>query len=175
MNPWHDLNLYDESPEIVPVVTEIPKGSKVKYELEKETGLLAVDRILHSAVHYPANYGFIPKTYCDDKDPLDILVLGQENFYPMSICRARPIGVIRMIDGGEGDDKIIAVHVDDPEYRHIKDLSDLPEHRALEIARFFEDYKILEKKSVEITGIDGAKEALEVVRESIELYKKTFK
>lgn len=175
MHPWHDLQLFDESPEIVPVVTEIPKGSKVKYELDKHTGLLSVDRILYSSVHYPANYGFIPRTYCDDKDPLDILVLGQENFYPMSICRARPIGVIRMVDQGEMDDKIIAVHADDPEFCNFTDIEQLPSHRLNEISRFFEDYKILENKKVEINGIQGAKEAMKVVIESIELYKQSFK
>lgn len=174
MNPWHDIKLYPESPQIVPVVTEIPGNSKIKYELEKETGLLIVDRILYSSVHYPANYGFIPQTYCDDKDPLDILVLSQENFYPMSLCRAKPIGVIRMIDQGEMDDKIIAVHADDPQYAHIGDIKEVSSHKINEITRFFEDYKILEKKSVEIKNVEGPKSAIDVINESIELYKKTF-
>ena len=128
MHPWHGVEVGKNSPEIITAVIEVPKGSKVKYELDKISGLLKVDRILYSAVHYPANYGFIPKSYCDDNDPLDILVLGQETVLPMSILRAKPIGVMKMIDQGEGDDKIIAVHVDDPEYAHYKSIDELPQH-----------------------------------------------
>ncbi|MCP5480694.1 MAG: inorganic diphosphatase [Spirochaetales bacterium] len=155
---------------------EIPRGSKYKYELHKESGRVMVDRVLHSAVHYPANYGFIPRTYCDDGDPLDILVLGQEQVYPGVLIHALPIGVMTMIDDSERDDKIIGVHTRDPEYNHYRDISELPQHKMRELRRFFLDYKALEyeNKTVEIERFDGAERAREVVYESIELYKKTF-
>ena len=116
MHPWHDVDPGPDSPAVVRAIIEIPRGSKVKYELDKASGLIRVDRILFSSVHYPANYGFIPRTYCEDHDPLDILVLGQEEVVPLTILRARPIGVMKMSDQGEEDDKILAVHADDPEY-----------------------------------------------------------
>ena len=118
MHPWHDVELAGKVPQFVPAVIEVPKGSKYKYELDKPSGLIRVDRVLYSSVHYPANYGLIPRTYCEDHDPLDILVLGQEPVFPLTIMSARPIGVMKMIDQGEADDKIIAVHADDPEYAH---------------------------------------------------------
>lgn len=128
-NPWHALpNNPEDINDAVNVVIEIPKGSKVKYELDKPTGLLKVDRILYSSVIYPANYGFIPRTYCDDGDPLDVLVLGNEAVYPLSIMRVRPIGVMHMIDEGKGDDKIIAVHYDDPAFKDYSDIDELPLH-----------------------------------------------
>src|SRR5256885_16602904 len=128
-HPWHDVRLPDNADDWFPVFIEIPMGSKVKYELDKPTGLLRVDRVLYSAVHYPANYGFLPRTYCDDNDPLDVLVLGQVEVVPRCIMRAKAIGVMQMIDQNEEDDKIIAIHYDDPEYRDYKDISELPEYR----------------------------------------------
>ena len=122
-------------PEMFNMVVEIPRGSKVKYELDKDTGLCYVDRILYSSVVYPHNYGFVPKTLCEDGDPLDVLVLMQESVVPMCFLRARPIGVMQMLDQGEQDDKIIAVHADDPEYKSFSDISQLPQHRLLEIRR----------------------------------------
>jgi inorganic pyrophosphatase len=116
LNPWHDIPLGDRIPDQVPAVVEVPKGSKNKYELDKDTGMLRVDRVLFSAVHYPAIYGFIPRTFCDDDDPLDILILGQEAVYPLAILDTRPIGLLKMTDQGQEDDKIIAVHVNDPDY-----------------------------------------------------------
>src|SRR5689334_5817180 len=113
MNPWHDVKIGDLFPKVVTAIVEVPKGSKIKYELDKETGMIRVDRILFSSVHYPANYGFIPQTYGEDSDPLDILVLGQESVVPLAVLRAKPIGVMKMFDQGEADDKIIAVHADD--------------------------------------------------------------
>jgi inorganic pyrophosphatase len=148
MHPWHDVALGDRAPEFVPAVIEVPKGSKTKYELDKKSGLIFVDRILFSSVHYPANYGFIPQTYCDDRDPLDILVLGQDPVVPLAVMMAKPIGVMKMIDQGEHDDKIIAVHANDPEYSHYNSIAQLPPHRMEEVARFFQDYKALEKKTV---------------------------
>src|SRR5215510_8532428 len=149
MNPWHDVELGEEAPEIFNCIIEIPIGSKVKYELDKETGLLRVDRVLFSAVHYPANYGFIPRTYCDDGDPLDVLVLCQEPVFPMTIVEARAIGVMRMRDEKGIDDKILAVSVRDPAFADYTDKSQLPPHMFLQIRRFFEDYKVLEHKQVE--------------------------
>ena len=170
MHPWHDVELGDHIERHFRVVIEIPKGSKVKYELDKGTGLLWLDRVLHSAVHYPANYGFLPRTLCPDEDPLDVLVLGQEPVVPLCILRARAIGVITMTDEKGQDDKIIAVHVDDPEYAHYRDVSELPPHRLKEMQRFFLDYKVLERKSVDVDQIRGRGEAERVVREAAQLY-----
>ena len=175
MNPWHDVSFGDQSPSIVQCIIEIPSGSKAKYELDKESGLLRLDRVLFSSVHYPANYGFIPRTYCDDKDPLDVLVISQVEVVPFCIVNAKVIGVMRMLDGGESDDKIIAVAADDISVNHYNDISDLPPHTILEVRRFFEDYKILENKEVVVEGFLGREEAYRIVNESIELYNITFK
>ena len=175
MNPWHDVLLGPEVPKIVPALIEIPKGSKVKYEMDKRTGLIKVDRILMSSVMYPANYGFIPQTYCEDGDALDILVLGQEPVVSLSIMRAKPIGVMKMKDQGDADDKIIAVHPDDPEYAHYETMDDLPPHRMAEIKRLFLDYKALEKKSVVVKDALGIKDAYAVIKEAIQLYQKNIK
>ncbi len=175
--PWTSWHSVDIGPlDSCLAVIEIPKGSKYKYELHKDTGLVMVDRVLHSAVHYPANYGFIPRTYCDDKDPLDILVLGQEPVYPGVMMRATPIGVMTMVDDDETDDKIIAVHSDDPEYNHYRDISQLAPHKSKELKRFFLDYKALEygDRKVEVHDFAGAVQAHRILAASIELYKTTF-
>ncbi len=171
MNAWHDVALGDEIEQHFRCVIEIPKGSKIKYELDKATGLLSLDRVLHSAVHYPANYGFLPQTYCDDGDPLDVLVLGQEPVVPLCVLRAKAFGVITMRDDKGQDDKIIAVHVDDPEYSHYRDVSELPPHRLKEMQRFFLDYKVLEDKSVDIDELRGRIDAEHVIRDAIRLYR----
>jgi inorganic pyrophosphatase len=173
MHPWHDT--YVDETEIAtafPVVVEIPKGSKNKYELDKETGLLRLDRVLYSAVYYPADYGFIPRTYCDDGDPLDALVLGQEPVYPMTIVEARAIGVMRMRDEKGGDDKVIAVSVRDPAFAEYVDVTQLPAHHMREVKRFFQDYKALENKHVEVEDLLGPRDAVRIIGEAFELYRR---
>ena len=174
MNPWHDVSLEDDIPHTFPAIIEVPKGSKNKYELDKKTGLIKVDRVLFSSVQYPANYGFIPKTYCEDNDPLDVLVLGQEPVYPLSIMIAKPIGLMKMIDQGEADDKIIAVHAHDPEYGHYGSITELPPHRMMEVKRFFEDYKSLENKVVKVDDFLGPTHAIKSLEEAIKLYDEKF-
>ena len=171
-HPWHDLpNNSQTCHEWFNAVIEIPKGCKVKYELDKPSGLLRVDRILYSSVIYPANYGFLPRSYCDDGDPLDVLVLGYEAVQPLSLIQVRAIGVMRMLDEGKADDKIIGVHIGDPAFNDYTDIDQIPPHWGKEIQRFFEDYKILEKKSVSVEEIEGSKAAIEVVRESLQMYR----
>jgi len=173
MHPWHDTYLDDASVGTsFPVVIEIPKGSKNKYELDKETGLLRLDRVLYSAVYYPADYGFIPRTFCDDDDPLDVLVLGQEPVYPMTIVEARAIGVMRMRDEKGIDDKIVAVSVRDPAFADYRDKAELPPHVLREVRRFFEDYKALEQKQVIVEDLLGPAEAVRIIREALELYRR---
>ncbi|WP_262249821.1 inorganic diphosphatase [Parapedobacter soli] len=174
LHPWHEVSPGDEVPSSVNAIIEIPKGSKAKYEIDKESGLIKLDRVLFSSVMYPANYGFIPKTYCDDKDPLDILVLCSVDVYPMSIIEAKVIGVMHMIDNGEQDDKIIAVAKNDMSVNYINDLSELPPHTMKEIVRFFQDYKALERKNVTIERLFGRSYAYQVIQESIDLYQKEF-
>lgn len=171
MHPWHDIaNSPADADGDFNVLVEIPKGSKVKYELDKPTGLIRVDRILYSSVMYPANYGFLPRTYCGDGDPLDVLVLGNEPVVPLSILRARVIGVMRMVDQGAPDDKVVAVHVNDPAFSEYRDIGELPTHIAREMRRFFEDYKALENKAVQVAEMEGRDIAVAIVRESLEAY-----
>jgi inorganic pyrophosphatase len=173
MHPWHDSYIDNSmAASAFPVVIEIPKGSKNKYELDKETGLLRLDRVLYSAVHYPADYGFIPRTFCDDGDPLDALVLGQEPVYPLTIVEARAIGVMRMRDEKGVDDKIVAVSVHDPAFAHFKDKAELPSHLLRELQRFFEDYKALEHKQVVVEDLLGPDEAIKIIRAALELYRR---
>jgi inorganic pyrophosphatase len=170
-HPWHDIPCDEPIDEAFTAFIEIPKGSKVKYELDKETGLLKVDRILFSAVHYPANYGFIPRTYCDDGDPLDVLVLCQEPVTPNCMMRARAIGLMQMRDEKGLDDKVIAVHLDDPAFCQYSHIREVPQHALLELRRFFEDYKLLEQKKVEVDELQGPYEACKAIRAGIQMYK----
>ena len=173
MHPWHDSYVDDTViADAFPVIIEIPKGSTNKYELDKETGLLRLDRVLYSAVHYPADYGFIPRTYCDDGDPLDALVLGQEPVFPLTIVEARAIGVMRMRDEKGIDDKIVAVSVRDPSFAHYTDKDQLPGHVLRQVRRFFEDYKVLEHKQVVVEDLLGPKDAIRIIRDALDLYRK---
>lgn len=173
MHPWHDVYVDDKSVQSVfPVVIEVPKGSKNKYELDKATGLLRLDRVLYSAVHYPADYGFIPRTYCDDGDALDVLVLGQEPVVPLAIVEAHAIGVMRMRDEKGVDDKIIAVSTRDPAYNAYNSHTELPVHVMREMARFFQDYKALEHKEVVVEDPLGPDDALNTITEALDLYRR---
>jgi inorganic pyrophosphatase len=171
-HPWHDLpNNPDNAHEFFNAVIEIPRGSKVKYELDKPTGLLRLDRILYSAVHYPANYGFIPRSYCEDGDPLDVLVLCQEPVVPLTILRARAIGLLRMSDQGKEDTKIVAVHIDDPSVSAYQDIKEVPQHVFAEIHRFFTDYKLLEGLEVKVEEFEDSETALQAVKDGLNLYR----
>ena len=171
MNIWHDINPKRITAERFHAVIEIPKGGKNKYEMDKETGMLKLDRVLFTSTHYPANYGFIPRTYAKDGDPIDVLVLCSETIAPMTLVECKPIGVLRMIDDNKNDEKIIAVPVNDPNYNVYNDIKDLPKHRFDEIRHFFQVYKMLENgKETEISEINGAEKAKEVIQLSIESY-----
>ena len=175
LHPWHEVSIGKRVPEVVNGIIEIPKNHRAKYELDKESGMLKLDRVLYSSINYPANYGFIPKTYCDDGDPLDILVMSQIEIVPMCIVEAKVIGVMSMIDGDEQDDKIIAVAENDMSVNHYNDISELPEHHIRELRSFFEDYKKLEHSpDVIVEHFKGKEEAKEVIQRSIEDYIKKY-
>lgn len=169
-NPWHHVSTGITEPGLVNGIIEIPKGSRAKYELDKESGLLLLDRVLYSSVYYPANYGFIPQTYCDDHDPLDILILSQIDVEPLCIVPAKIIGVMRMLDQGEADDKLIAVAAGDPSVNHYNDISELPPHFISEMRSFFEDYKKLENKMVVVEDFLGRDLAIGILNDAIKLY-----
>ncbi len=173
-HPWHDVAPGEDIPKIVTALIEIPQGSKGKYEVDKPSGLIKLDRVLYSSVHYPANYGFIPQTYAGDNDPLDILVISQIEIPQLCLVDAKVIGVMRMKDKDEVDDKIIAVAKNDIAVNYINSLEELPPHTMVEIKRFFEDYKILEHRKIEIEEFFGKEKAYEIILESIEFYKKKF-
>ena len=167
MNIWHDIDPKVITPEDFTAVIEISKGSRCKYELDKKSGMLLLDRVLYTATHYPANYGFIPRTYADDGDPLDVLVLCSEQIIPMTLVRVYPIGAMRMIDGGKLDDKIIAVPFSDPTYQGIKSIDELPPHIFDEIMHFFTVYKQLENKQTAVKSLFNYQEAIEIIKTAI--------
>ena len=170
VHPWHDVSPGKEVPRDFQAVIEIPLGSNLKYELDKPTGLLKVDRVIHSAVFYPANYGFIPQTYAEDDDPLDVLVLCQEPVVPLTLVRSRAIGLMTMIDSGKKDHKILAVAMDDPEFNSFQEASELPEHRLTMLRRFFLDYKTLEHKTVEVEDFQAAAFAAPIIEAALDRY-----
>ena len=172
MHALHDVPVHDDIEAWVPAVIEIPRGSKLKYEIDKKTGFLILDRVLYSSVHYPANYGFIPRTHADDGDPLDILVLMQEPVEPMTIVRARPLGGLHMRDDKGGDDKILAVCIDDPAFSHYHEANELPPHIVIELERFFRDYKILEGKLSEVDHPYERKLAIDTIRAARAAYER---
>ena len=174
MNIWHDIKQERIKPDNFISVIEITKGGKNKYELDKETGILRLDRVLYTATHYPANYGFIPRTYADDNDPLDVLVLCQENIDPMTLVECYPIGVINMIDSEQNDEKIIAIAKKDPFLNIYEDIGDLPNHISSEIMHFFEVYKQLEDKQTVVEKVLGREEAEKIIQKAIENYNLKF-
>lgn len=174
-NPWHEVSIGSEQPDIVESIIEISKGSKAKYELDKETGMLRLDRVLFGSVYYPANYGFIPQTLGEDHDPLDILVLSQIDIKPMTIVRAKVLGVMRMLDNNEADDKIIAVAADDVSVNHYNHIEELPPYFHTELKQFFQDYKKLEQKKVLVENFQDDKIAKEIIEEAIRTYQQHFK
>jgi len=173
-NIWHDISPKRIGAEDFMCVIEISKGSKKKYELDKETGLIQLDRILHTSTHYPANYGFIPRTYGDDNDPLDVLLLCSEPIEPLVLVHAYPIGVISMIDNGRNDEKIIAIPFGDPTYNQYTDIDQLPRHIFEEMRHFFSVYKNLENKTTAVNEVSGRDEAVKIIRAAIESYVENF-
>ncbi len=174
MNIWHNISPKRISPDDFVAVIEIPKGSKIKYELDKETGLIKLDRILHTSTHYPANYGLIPRTYADDEDPLDVLLVCSETLSPMTLVRCYPIGVIRMLDSGRHDDKIIAIPFEDPNYNCYHSINELPRHIFDEMTHFFRVYKELENKTTAVDEIEDVDVAKEIIAADIDHYIEKF-
>jgi inorganic pyrophosphatase len=175
LHPWHGAHFGKKTPQIVNALIEIPQGSRAKYEIDKETGLLKLDRIIHSSFHYPINYGFIPQTLGHDGDPLDILVMCSESIQPLCLVEATVIGNMQMIDNGERDDKIIAVATQDPTVNHLSDINELPTHFIAVLRNYFENYKVLENKVVEIDEFQNKETAYAIIQEAIEFYKLKFK
>ena len=174
-HPWHGVTPGDQAPRIVNALIEIPQGSRAKYEIDKESGLLKLDRIIYSSFYYPCNYGFIPQTYGDDKDPLDILVITSQPVQAMCLMEAKVIGVMQMIDNGDGDDKIIAVAANDPSVKHYNNIEEIPPHFFDELRHFFEEYKTLENKKVEVNEFGDKAKALAIIEDAMKLYHTTFK
>ncbi|SFQ32795.1 inorganic diphosphatase [Parafilimonas terrae] len=174
LHPWHGVSTGDRAPRIVNAVIEISQGSRCKYEIDKESGLLKLDRVIYSSFYYPVNYGFIPQTYGDDKDPLDILVITSLPVQPLTLMEAKIVGVMQMVDGGDADDKIIAVANNDPGVNHYNNIEELPQHFFEELRHFFEEYKTLEKKSVTVSDFGDKAKALDIIEDAVLLYKKKF-
>lgn len=174
MHPWHDISPGKEAPKKFNVYIEVPSGSRNKYELDKESGLIKLDRVLYSPMHYPGDYGFIPQTYWEDGDPVDVLVLSHHPVISGCLMEVRPIGVLEMVDSGEKDDKVICVPIEDPKFTQVKSMKDIPSHQKKEIIHFFEVYKHLQNKKVVVKGILDKKDAIDVVSKGISMYKKLF-
>jgi inorganic pyrophosphatase len=175
LHPWHGVPPGDQAPRIVNAVIEIPKGERAKYEIDKPSGLLKMDRVIHSSFHYPINYGFIPQSYGDDKDPLDILVLSSVSVQALTLVEAKVIGVMQMVDSGDADDKIIAVANRDPSVNYINNIEEMPPHFFLELRHFFEEYKKLENKTVKVEEFQDKATALKIITEALDFYKESFK
>jgi len=175
IHPWHDVSVGEGAPSVVHAIIEIPKDSHIKYEMDKETGLLRLDRVLYSAVHYPGDYGFVPQTYWDDGDPLDILVLTNRPVVPMTLAEVRIIGVLRMIDGKEKDDKLIGVYEHDPRFSEFASIKDIPKHTLEEMKHFFETYKQLQGKTCKVLDILDKDEAYKDIAIAQKLYREKFK
>lgn len=175
LHPWHGVEPGDQAPRVVNAVIEIPQGSRAKYEIDKESGLLKLDRVIYSSFYYPVNYGFIPQTYGGDKDPLDILVITSLAVQPLTIMDAKVIGVMQMVDSGDADDKIIAVAANDPSVNHYNNIEELQKHFFDELRHFFEEYKKLENKTVIVEEFGDKTTALKIIAEAIEFYKENFK
>ena len=175
LHPWHGAHFGEKSPQIVNAVIEIPQGSRAKYEVDKTTGLLRLDRVIYSSFHYPINYGFIPQTLGQDGDPLDILVFCSQSIQPLCLVEATVVGNMQMMDTGQVDDKIIAVATKDPSVNHIKSVNELPPHFINELRNYFEQYKVLENKIVEIDNFQDAEEAYQIITEAIRYYKEKFR
>lgn len=174
VHPWHDVPIGDDAPRKVRAVVEVPRDTTTKYELDKELGLIGINRILYPPVPYPANYGFIPQTLDDDGDPLDTLVVMQNSVAPLTLLQARPIGVVQLIDRGETDDKVICVHVDDPRYEHHHEFDDLPKHEQETLRWFFNDYQDIMHRTINVEGFFGVKRAHEVIERCRLSYQETF-
>ena len=174
LHPWHGASCGSKAPAIVNAMIEIPQGSRTKYEIDKETGLLKLDRVIYSSFHYPVNYGFIPQTLGHDNDPLDILVLCSQSIQSLCLVEATIIGNMQMIDSGERDDKIIAVATKDPSVNHITSINELPKHFISELKNYFEQYKVLENKQVQIEEFQTKEVAYQIIKEAIEFYKQKF-
>ncbi len=170
IHPWHDVTPGDKLPKEFQTIIEIPFGSSVKYELDKESGLIKLDRVLYSAVYYPANYGFVPQTLAEDDDPLDVLVFCQEPVVPLTLIHARTVGLMTMLDAGKKDHKVIAVATQDPEFNSYKEAAEMPEHRLLMLRRFFQDYKLLEGKKVEVDEFQPSTAAFPVIEDALHRY-----
>ena len=174
MHLWHDVSLGKNTPDEVTVIIEIPRGEQNKYEIDKETGLISLDRVLYGANYYPADYGFLPQTYWEDGDALDAFVITTNALFPGCLVKARPVAMLEMIDGGESDAQLICVPVDDPRFADVHDLADLPGHFMKEVQNFLETYKLLQNKSVQIKGIHGADKAKETIKKSMRMYQEKF-
>ncbi len=175
LHPWHGVHYGQNAPRIVTACIEISQGSRAKYEIDKDSGLLKLDRVIYSSFYYPTNYGFIPQTYGEDKDPLDILIISSLKIQPLCLVESKVIGVMQMIDQGDADDKIIAVAAHDPSINYINNIEELPKHFFSELRHFFEEYKKLENKAVVVEEFGDKATALKIVTDGIELYKENFK